>query len=482
MTLSGPAAAPELHALVTSIGGHSAAEIVEHAAQLERYRADVRRALSTSHLVTVASELSRALRCDLGTLEALGVPVDLLECFPGWRSGSRSSFQPGASDLRLAPSGASVPLETVRLQLSPASGTIPYALLLLRDLLRVLDPATRFVVVVEPGANLDALNALATRFHPAAAARVRFVPLRCITVFAQDNARAARDRDGRPVMLVPRGFGAGGHRAEDELDPAGAEHAFGVRVLRSRLFWEGGNVVHDAVRCLVGVDTLAENAARLGLAFEEVIAMLAGEFGVPVTPLGRASASRFDPMTGRQAESGQASFHIDLDVSLLGQVGRGRRPRALVADAARGLDYVAAVLGVRRLISGHFLPPADIRRHLRAEYEASAEARHPLLREYASLVEGLGYRVIGMPDLRIAPEMDVFQRVSLDFGFCNVLPGLRRGRPAVAHFVSGVRALDADAGRRFRLAGVAPVPVCAPEVASALRLLQGGLHCCVGTM
>lgn len=45
MTLSGPAAASALHALVTSIGGRSAAEIVEHAAQLERYRADVRLAL-----------------------------------------------------------------------------------------------------------------------------------------------------------------------------------------------------------------------------------------------------------------------------------------------------------------------------------------------------------------------------------------------------------------------------------------------------
>ena len=102
--------------------------------------------------------------------------------------------------------------------------------------------------------------------------------------------------------------------------------------------------------------------------------------------------------------------------------------------------------------------------------------------EYAGELAAHGYGVVGVPDLRIDPRMDVFRRVNLDFGFCNVLPGLHRGRPAVYHFVSGVRALDADAARRMRLAGVRPVPVSTAEVASALMQLQGALHCCCGSL
>jgi hypothetical protein len=54
--------------------------------------------------------------------------------------------------------------------------------------------------------------------------------------------------------------------------------------------------------------------------------------------------------------------------------------------------------------------------------------------------------------------------------------------PLVYHFVSGVRALDADAARRLRLAGVRPVPVATAHVASALMQLQGALHCCCGSL
>jgi hypothetical protein len=472
----------ELRMLAGIAGGPSPAVLVASAAELDRQRTIVKRALATSHVVAVAAELAELVGPDLATLEALGVPVDLLELFPEWRRGSRLPFVPASSGLHLAPAGAAVPLDTVRLQLSPTSRVIPYALQLLRDLLRTLDPATKFVVLVEPGANVDGLIALASRFQPDARARVRFVEMRCITVFAQDNAVAARDSLGRPVLLVPRSFRSGSHREEDDLDPAETERAFGIPVKKSRLFWEGGNVVHDGSCAFVGVDSIAENAARLGLSPQEILAIFESEFGLPLVPLGRLDASRFDPIAHRQSASGQASFHIDLDLSLLGPIRRGSKPRALLADAARGLDFVDAVLRVRRLVSNHFLPASAMRRHLRAEYEASAEARHPLLLEHAMQVAERGYRVIGMPDLRIAPEMDIFQRVSLDFGFCNVLPGLRHGRPSVAHFISGVRALDADAAKRFGMAGVAPVPVCTAEVASALRLLEGGLHCCCGML
>jgi hypothetical protein len=476
---SGPLA--ELQGLA-ALGGPGAPErLLEDAALVNHMRDAVRRALASGHLVALASELTERLSWQPAVLAALGIPVDLLDCFPDWRSGSRIPFVPGTSGLRLAPSGAGVPLGALRLQISPMSGTIPHALRLLRDLLVRLDPDTRFVVVVEPGADLEALAALAARLHPSAASRVRFVPLRSITVFAQDNARAARDMDGGAVLLVPRAFRPAGSRAEDEIDPPAAARAFGMPVRRSRLYWEGGNIVHDDGVCFVGVDTIAENASRLGLTRDEILAILSADFGVPVKTLGRESEARFPADGGRPIRSGQASFHVDLDVAPLGRFGRARRPRALVADAARGLDFLDHVLSMRRLVDGHFLPAREMRRHLRAEYEAYAETRQPLLLEYAERLADHGYQVIGVPDLRIDPKMDVYRRVNLDFGYCNVLPGLHGKRPAVHHFTSGIRALDADASRRIRRSGALPVPVSTPDVASALMLLQGGLHCCCGS-
>ena len=435
---------PQIQAFAGLPGAPTPDHLRDAADLLGHWRLAAQRALSTHHLVTVASDLSRRFGWQPSALATLGLPVDLLPCFPSWRRGSRVPFVPGPSSFRLAPSGATVPLGTLRLQMSPARGTVPYALLLLRALLRRLDPSTRFVVVVEPGADLEALARLAVRFHPSARARVRFVSLHCISVFAQDNARAARDVNGNAVLLIPRAFRAGAARAEDELDPADAQRAFGIPVHRSRLYWEGGNVVHDDTRCFVGIDTVAENSARLGLSHDEVVSLLGVEFGMPVTPLGRAQAARFDATDDRRCVSGQASFHLDLDIALPGRTRRARQPRALVADAARGLDFVDDVLGVRRLTEGHFLPPREIRRHLRAEYDASAEARHPLLLEYASDLAAHGYRVIGVPDLRVDPKMDVFRRVNLDFGFCNVLTGLSGNRPAVYHFISGVRVLGVE--------------------------------------
>ena len=473
---------PTFQALAAASGSHSPRQLLAHADLLGSWRLEVRRALSDRHLVTVASELASAFGFDLSALEALGIPVDLLDCFPDWRRGSRVPFRPTRTGLTIAPAGAGVPLDTIRLQLSPTPGSVAHALHLLRDALVSFDPATRFVVIVEPGADLDALARLVDRFSRGGRSRVRFVPMACATVFAQDNALATRDAQGRPVLLVPRAFRAGESRAEDALDPDEAERALGLPVRRSRLYWEGGNIVHDVTSSFVGVDTLAENAARLGLVAGETMAILRAELGVPIAALGRLEQSSFDPIGHRSVSSGQASFHVDLDVALLGRFGRARRPRALVADAARGLDFVDDVLAKRWRVEGHFLPARDIRRHVRAEYDACASARHPLLLEYAATLEKHGYSVTGVPDLRIDTRMDVFRRVNLDFGFCNVIPGLRGKRPAVYHFVSGVRRLDADAAARMRLAGVEPVAVSNADVASALMLLQGGLHCCCGSL
>ena len=328
--------------------------------------------------------------------------------FPDWRHGSRVPFRPPSTGLTIAPAGAGVQPGTIRLQLSPAPGSIPYSLLLLRGALTSFDRATRFVTIVEPGADLDALGRLVERFAPQARNRARFVPLACISVFAQDNALATRDGQGRPVLLGPRAFRANEARAEDALDPEEAGRALGVQVRRSRLHWEGGNIVHDDCASFVGVELARRELVAARLSPDEALGILGAELGVPVRPLGRLEQSRVDVIENRALSSGQASFHLDLDVALLGRFGRARRPRALVADGARGLDFVDDVLAVRRLVEGHFLPARDMRRHLRAEYEASASTRHPLLLEYASALEAHGYRVTAMPDLRIDPAHGCF--------------------------------------------------------------------------
>jgi hypothetical protein len=346
-----------------------------------------------------------------------------------------------------------------------------------------MDPAVRFVVVVEPGADLDALNRLTTEFFGRrASTQLRFAELRSMSVFAQDNARSARDDAGQPVLMIPRSFRRGSERERDELTPAEAERVLGIPVRRTRLMWEGGNLVCDGHRCLVGVDTIAANIASFGLTSDETLQVLASDFGVDVKPLGNLERARFDSSDGTMLESGQASFHIDLDVSLLGRVGRARRPRALVADASRGLDLLPAVLGTPSLFTGRFLPPARARDYIRAEYDAYARQRHPQLLAYASTLEQLGYRVFGMPDLRIDASENVFASTNLDFGYCNVLPGLRHGRPAVHYLPWGIPALDRAAAARLREAGVEPVRVSTPTVANALMLLCGGLHCFCGTL
>ena len=457
--------------------------LLAHASALDRLRQWCRLALSQAHLVSVGSFLAARVGGDLAGLEALGLPVDILQLFPAWRQGSRTGFKAPAATLRPPPAGAAELLGTLRLQLSPAPGTIPYAFALLRDLLRRVDPAVRFVVVVEPGADLDALGRLVREFFgPTASDRVRFAELRSITVFAQDNARPARDGSGRSVLLIPRAFGHGSAREEDELAPVEAERAFGVPVVRSRLVWQGGNIVHDNHHCLVGVDTIAENMVRLGLTSAETTTLLSADLGVDVTLVGDLGKARFDHVKEMMASSGQAAFHIDLDVALLGQFGRHRKPCALVADPVRGLEGLSAVLARRSLFAGRFLPAPRAKEYIRAEYEAYARQRHPHLLGYAATLERLGYRVVGMPDLRIDPAENVFASTNLDFGYCNVLPGLHRGRAAVHYLAWGIPALDRAAASRFRTAGVEPVRIGTPAVANALMRLQGGLHCVCGAL
>jgi hypothetical protein len=474
----------ELGESLSQVDGTPIEQLIARSETLERLKSTIGSALSETHIVSLASTLAREHGLSLDDMKALGLPTDVLQCFPQWRKGSRRGFRPPALGLHPVPTGAGLPIDTLRLQLSPASSTVPYALMLIRDILRRLDRSVRLVVTVEPGANINGLLAIAESFHPSARNRLRFVEGTTATLFAQDNARAARDVDGHPVLLLPREFARRSHRADDELDETKSSQMFGVRTVRSGLFFEGGNVINDDERILIGVDTIATNMVTLGLNADEVIRWFASELGADVATLGELTHVRIgDQGNGTIVRSGQATFHIDMDCALLGRFGKKRKPRALLADAASGIDLLPAVLRRRSLFSDHFLPPDEARAQIEAEYFAYAEERLPKLIGYHDQLVELGYVVQGVPDLRIDPKENVFGTVNLDFTYCNVLPGLWRGRPSVVTLPFGVRELDEQAAACMEKAGVVALRLSRSAiVANDLMKLRGGLHCFCGIL
>ena len=461
----------------------SCAQLLTHAGAVARLLSWSRRALAHAHLVDVAYGLHRSLRAGLDDLRTLRLPTDVLAEFPAWRAGSRAGFRPRSLGVKPRPAGAGHPIGGLRIQLGPTGDSAPLALTVLRELLRRLDPSVRIAVVVDPDWDLARVQRLARAFGAADPSRLRFVQVRSATLYAQDNARAAVDAHGFPVLLIPRGFRPELGRDEDGVSADEARHALGVRVVRSRTYWEGGNVLNDADTCVVGADTVAENMARLGLTRAEVVRLLTADLGADVYVLGDVARARYDTERDDASPSGQATFHLDLDVALLGRFGRARRPVALVGDPVSGLDVVEHVLAHRALFARRLLPARRLRRLLAEEFAASACARRPLLAQYRETLRELGYRVVGMPDLRLLGKEGAFGGTRLDLGYCNVLPGLRRGRPSVYYLPWGIRALDRAAETRLRRAGVDPVPVSTdPVVADSLMRFSAGLHCLCGPL
>jgi hypothetical protein len=441
----------------------------------------VRRALARAHLVEVAALLHHELGLGTEGLRALRLPVDLLVEFPRWRDGSTVGFSPRRLGLTPVPEAAGHPLRTLRLQLSSASGGTAVVLGLAHDLLHRLDPALRVVVLMDPETNATDVRRLA-REALGRQRRLRLAPVDFATIFARDNALAARDARGRPVLLVPRALRTEWDSGSPPLGGSAARR-LGVRVVRSRLYWHGGNVLFDGEALVIGADTVAENVARLGLSGDEVVRLLAAELGRDVVVLGSPARARFDADGHRVTRSGQASYHIDLDVALLGRPGDGP-PVALVADPRRGLARLPAVLAHRSLALSPHLPPAHARRQIAREFRAAARAREPLLREYRERLTRLGYRVVGVPELRTRSGREAVLGVtSLDFVYCNVLPGLNRGRAAVHYLPWGIPALDAEAERAFRDAGCRPVRVSRTAyLAHAMMQRAAGLRCFCGAM
>ena len=439
-----------------------------------------RRELGRTHLVRIAATLSRELHLGIEELRALRLPVDLLDLFPGWQAGSTEGLAVPRSGLTLHPESAARPIRDVRLHACPSTGTTPILLTILRDLSAALDPTVRFLVLLDPDTDAGEFRRMARAV--AGTGRVRLAMVDVGTVFARDNAMGARDARGRSVLVIPRALRTATESAAAPLDRRAAARTLGVRVVPSRLYWHGGNILFDGDTLAVGADTIAENVTRLGLSRREVIAILAAEFGHDVTVLGDPARGRFDEERNRMSSSGQASYHIDLDVALLGRTATGPLT-ALVADARAGAALVSGRVGRGRLTPPYATTQAA-RRLLDRDYRLAARASQGRLDAYSRVLTERGYQVVRVPQpqTRGADEGPA-GFPGQDFVYCNLLPGLNRGRPAIHYTPWGVARLDRAAVRAFKAAGVHPVPVGRDTyLPVAMMDRAAGLRCFCGTM
>jgi hypothetical protein len=403
-----------------------------------------------------------------------------LTAFPYWAQGSTAGFSPPAFGIRQISEAAADPIGAARLHLAPATGTTSIIFYLLRGLQRCVSPAAELVVLVEPDADLDAITRLAAttlEMRPS----LRFVPADFGTIFARDNALAARDRRGRPVLILPRALRTPTDGAVDAMDARSVSRRLGVRVVTSHLYWHGGNLLFDGITMAVGADTIAENRTRLGLTDDEVVRVFAAERGAPVTVLGASVKGRFDAARNRVVPSAQATYHIDLDVVLLGRVRADRPPVALVADSALGLPHAGAVLSRP---SASLRPLQRTNAFLRAEYKKAAERREPVLASYRGTLRDRGYTIVGVPELRTRGRTDDLVGVGgEDVSYCNGLTGAHAGKPAFYYVPWGVAALDAAAQHAMRTAGLQPIALSpAPALARAMMERSAGLRCFCGAM
>lgn len=471
----------ELRALRGELPHVTSQKLIRHARAAALLISWCRRALAKGHVVTTAVALRDALGIERAELETLRIPVDILECFPHWERGSTAGFRPPRPRAALIPSAAALPLGPIRVLLAPATGALPLVLPLLRGLDESLDADTPITVMVAPGKTAAALARIAREVF-GASRRIRFATGRSATMYARDHALAARGSKGEPLLLVPRGFNPERGKEDAALDARSARRAHGVAVHRSLLYWEGGNVLFDGHRCLVGADLVRENMGRLGLTRSEVLAVFEAEVGTAVAVLGEVSRSSFDGTQDRLSRSGQASYHIDLDVTPLGALNGGR-PLAMLTDPDLGLRVLPRVLRDPRLAEWHGLATRVGRKIQEDEYRRVAAERRPRLARYRRQLERLGYRVIAVPELRVDPSRSLAGVGNMDFAFCNVLTALHRKHPAIYYLPWGIPALDQLAERQWRRAGVLPVQLATfPHLAHGMMGLAAGLHCFVGPL
>ncbi len=368
------------------------------------------------------------------------------------------------------------------MQIPSSPGSVSIGLRLVRDVLRTLDDSVRLVVAVRPGTDLGAMRDLLRRWgHPVR--RVRWAEAAVPSLFAQDNAVTLIGDRGKRSLLLPRkdnriGLLPGVRRRD-------LERAYGLSMRRSRLYWDGGNLCRDGSHCLVGANTLAQNMVENKRSAASVRRGLSQTFGGPVTVLGDVDeALHFERNRSKNLrfalEGGQADFHLDLDISLLGRMRAGEPPVAALASTEIDLDLVDDILERDELFVDHFLPPGEMRRIFLSNLGVGQRRRATYLAHYRDELERLGYRVVEIPDFRLLPDLNYLGRLNFTFNYLNVIAARNASGEAVCYYLSyGLDRIEQRVEEVYAAVGVRAIAVNpeSPVTGNDIMLLRGGLHC-----
>lgn len=411
---------------------------------------------------------------DLELLEACGVSRDIVEHYGGGDSTSRTTSLSGG--YRLVEEHALAVVRKVRVQLTQ-DAPVCVGLKVLMAWAQAFGEELETVVTVKPGARVDSVsNLLLETLGERAAGKLSFWRQGHQTLFAQDSAKLVRDQEGKEALWVPTHGSS--HRPGDAMQPGL------MPLVASKLSWEGGNILSDGHRVLIGANAVAGNMRALGLTETQVLKVLQNETGLEPLVLGdlrmaldSLAWSLSGYAVGHIVDGGQADFHLDVDCCLLGPLGTGGAPVALVADPEAGLAYVDEVLAQEVLFEGHFVPPDRARKLYWELLERSAERRVEILAGYVSVLKSAGYQVVRVPDQRLVAEMNYLARKNFFYGYCNAFLLNTRGRPTAALLPLGLQAMEARVEELYQQFGVEVRWVGDAETGQEMAAMRGGLHC-----
>ncbi len=317
--------------------------------------------------------------------------------------------------------------------------------------------------------------------------RIRFLELppgAAITIWPQDPFLVLRPPapGARPVLLASRDFDRAGDAGIAPL--LAAERGYELR--QSSLFFEGGNVVSDESRVLIGANTIRYNAIHMGVSDNEAGLAFQGELGKPVLVVGPYP---------------QPVAHIDMMLTPLGD------GRIAVADAAAGIAIAEAALdkdpesvaAFERHCKEQFFGHPQIHQVAGADGEAITppplEGRTrellainrrvaPLLDAIAASLADAGYEVLRIPFYFGGPEgrpgrfadagasVAAFPMLTYNNALLETRDGVRR----VYLPRYGWRAMDEAAQQAWKSAGFAVTPVAGLTTSA---MYGGALRCAV---
>ena len=260
------------------------------------------------------------------------------------------AFQPAAScdGFRAAADSGQEPIRAVRVQATsgaywtgPGDGGCLDLLAQLADAI----PQARIMASVERR-HLNAFEARAAGWANARSRATIIAENLPVAQWAQDNGKSGRDRQGEPVLVVPRYASRGELGAvfvPGETFLADGLAAAGVRVVQSPLLFQGGNIIvveeGQSGRCtiLVGEAEIWRNTA-LGLSKDQAAEWFRVEFG----------ADRCIVLPA-------ASFHLDFEVTIRTMP---TRVVAFVADAPAAARIILEC-GISAMASGGTMSVAE---------------------------------------------------------------------------------------------------------------------------